>query len=235
MAAKKIYRPCIAFKMNYCDGGKDSEHVGFYGICSDKIIEYNIKHHRAWCSDEDCACKQYYDKKISRDELEENWEDILDGAFTCYESAALRDWVFSAGYDDYHGGRVIRGAKEGHLCVLTTVAPNMKEEDRFIVAMFIIGRLFEGDEDEAGFVGSYENLEYALEFMPNEVHKMKFWKVYHNSNGSIKWGSGLFRYFSDDDAVKFLKMAVEVKRGTDDEKVAKNFLKHYCELNNLSS
>ena len=63
---------------------------------------------------------------------------------------------------------------------------------------------------------------------------MKFWKVYHNSNGAIKWGSGLFRYFSDDDAVKFLKMAVEVKRGTDDEDFAKDFLNYYCELNNLA-
>lgn len=228
MAAKKIYRPCIAFKMNYCDGGKDSEHVGFYGICSDKIIEYNIKHHRAWCSNEDCACKQYYDKKISRKDLEKNWDEENDGAFTCYESAAFRDWFFEA-------AQPIRNAKEGHLCLLTTVLPNMKEEDRFIVSMFIIGRFFEGDGENCGFVGSYENLDYVLEFMPNEVHKMKFWKVYHNSNGSIKWGSGLFRYFSDDDAVKFLKMAVEIKHGTDDEDFAKNFLNHYCELNNLSS
>ena len=237
MAAKKIYRPCIAFKMNYCDGGQDSEHVGFYGICSDAVVKYNIKteKHR-WCSKEDCACKQYYDKKISRDELNNQWSEEVDGAFTCYESAALRDWCFEAGYDDYNGGRKIRGAKAGHLCLLTTVAPNMKEEDRFIVAMFIIGKIFEGNEDESGFVCANDNFDYCLEFSPNEARKMKFWQVYQNPNAPdrIQWSSGLFRYFSDTDAVKFLNMAVEVKRGTDDEIFAKDFLKHYCKLNHLS-
>ena len=233
MAAKKIYRPCIAFKMNYCDGGKDSEHVGFYGICSDKIIKYNIEKPRAWCSNEDCACKQYYDKKISRDELNNQWSEEVDGAFTCYESAALRDWIFTAGSDDYNGGRKIRGAKAGHLCLLTTVAPNMKEEDRFIVAMFIIGGVDETSDGD--FVYSKDNFDFCFEFKPTEARQMKFWKVYHNSNGSIKWGSGLFRYFSDDDAVTFLKMAVEVKRGTDDEDFAKDFLNYYCKLNNLSA
>ena len=217
MAAKKIYRPCIAFKMNYCDGGKDSEHVGFYGICSDKIIKYNIEKPRAWCSNEDCDCKQYYDKKISRDELE--------GNYPCQESSALLDWRFEV-------AQPIRNAKEGHLCLLTTKFPNMKEEDRFIVAMFIIGNIVERAE-YGGLITANNNFDYCLEFSLNEVHKMKFWKVYHNSNGAIKWGSGLFRYFSDDDAVKFLKMAVEVKRGTDGEDFAKDFLNYYCELNNL--
>lgn len=61
----KIFKPCIAFKLNYCDGGKDSdlERIGFHGICSDKMIKYNVEKPRAWCSNDDCVCKQYYDKK----------------------------------------------------------------------------------------------------------------------------------------------------------------------------
>lgn len=233
MTSKRIYRPCIAFKMNYCDGGKNSEHVGFYGICSDAIIKYNIKKKkRKWCSNDNCACKQYYDKKNSRAELEEKFEDEIDGAFICYESTALRDGIFWAGIDEKGSPRFIRNAKAGHLCLLTTVLPNMKEEDRFIVALFIIGEFFEGDEEECGFV---KTSDYFLEFKPNETTKMKFWEVYQNPNAPdrIQWGSGLFRYFSDDDAVKFLKMAVEVKNGTDDEDFAKDFLNHYCELNSL--
>jgi len=53
------------------------------------------------------------------------------------------------------------------------------------------------------------------------------------TNATIKWGSGLFRYFSDKDAVKFLEMAVEVKRGTDDEEFAEEFLNYYRELNKI--
>ena len=231
----KNYRPCIAFKLNYCDGGKNFEHVGFGGICSDAIIKYNIKiKNRRWCSHEDCACRKYFDKKISRDDLE---EIFYKNFFICYESVAFHDWDFKAGLDYDGKPRMIRGAKKGHLCLLTTVEPNMPESSRMVVAMFIIGKIFEGNEDESGFVCANDNFDYCLEFSPNEARKMKFWEIYQNPNAAdtIKWGSGLFRYFSDEDAVKFLEMAVEAKLGTDDETFAKDFLKNYCELNNLSS
>ena len=221
--------------MNYCNGGKNSEHVGFCGICSDSVIKYNIKiKNRRWCSNENCACRQYFDEKISRDDLE---EILHRNFFICYESVALHDWRFYAGLDYDGKPRMIRGARIGHLCILTTVEPHMPENSRMIVAMFIIGKIFEGNEDESGFVGANDNFDYCLEFSPNEARKMKFWEIYQNPNatGTIKWGSGLFRYFSDEDAVKFLRMAVEIKRGTEDENFDKDFLKHYCELNNLSS
>lgn len=233
----KIFKPCIAFKLNYCDGGKDSdlERIGFHGICSDKMIKYNVEKPRAWCSNDDCVCKQYYDKKISRAELEENWTENIDGKFPCYESAAIRDYAFGAGSDHYTGGRKIRGAKAGHLCLLTTVAPNMKECDRFIVAMFLISRIVDASDEDATFIYSNEHFDFCVDFNSDEAPKMKFWKVYRNSDSSIKWGSGLFRYFSDDDAVKFLKMAIEVTIDPDDKDSVEEFLDFYCDINNLDS
>lgn len=233
---KKIDKTCIAFKLNYCDGGKNSEQIGFYGICSDKIIKYNIKIKNCrWCSNEECACKKYFDKKISRDELEENWEDEIGGNYPCLESQALRDWYFNAGYNSDWTPRAIRRAKTGHLCILTTVEPNMPENSRMVVAMFIIGKVFEGDDEYPGSVEANDNFDYCLEFSPNEARKMKFWKIYQNPNApdTIKWDSLLVRYFSDEDAVKFLEMAVEIKRGTDDEEFAKDFLNHYRKLNKI--
>ena len=60
----------IAFKMNYCDGGinninnKDSKNIGFNGICSDEMIEYNIELQKnAWCSNEICLC--FYFRNLS--------------------------------------------------------------------------------------------------------------------------------------------------------------------------
>ena len=111
----------------------------------------------------------------------------------------------------------------------------MPENSRMIVAMFIIGKIFEGDDEYPGSVESYDNFDYCLKFSPNEARKMKFWNVYQNPNAAdrIQWGSGLFRYFTDKDAKKFLEMAVEIKRGTDDEEFAEDFLSHYCELNKI--
>ena len=38
----RAVRPNIAFKCNYCDGGKSSSSICFNGICSERIIRYNI-------------------------------------------------------------------------------------------------------------------------------------------------------------------------------------------------
>ena len=175
---KKEIEPCIAFKLNYCDGGKNSNRVGFCGICSDKIIKYNIKvKKRKWCSNPDCSCRKYFDKKISRNELENCFDEETCGNFPCLESQALRDWFFNAGNDSNGNPRAIRGAKNGHLCIFTTVEPNMSETSRMIVAMFIIGKVFEGDDEESGYVESNDNFDYCLEFTPNEARQMKFWNV----------------------------------------------------------
>lgn len=216
---------CIAFKLNYCNGGRDEDHVGFYGVCSDAIIKYNItKVKRAWCSHDDCACKKYFDGKISSDELDSQWEPEINGDFVCYDSAVLRDWCMYAGANSDGKLRTIRGGQENHLCVLTTVRPNMPESDRIIFAMFIMHEIFSGDDEDAGYVVADDF--WRLEFRPREVHMMKFWDFYQNKDGSTRW-SGLFRYFDDATAVKLLEMAVKVKRGTPEESFAKEFLKHY--------
>ncbi|MBR1647036.1 MAG: hypothetical protein IJ685_09700 [Selenomonadaceae bacterium] len=220
---------CIAFKLNYCDGGQDEDHFGFYGICSDAIIKYNIEtKKRAWCSYDDCACKKYFDGKISPEELETFWSPDDTDCYTCYESALLRDWFVEAGTDlDDGKPRPIRGGEENHLCVLTTVRPNMPESDRIVFAMFIMHEIFSGNDEESGFVRADDY--WRLEFHPSEVHKMKFWDVYRNPRAPqrIQWSTGLFRYFDDATAVKFLERSVEVKRGTSEEDFAKEFLKHY--------
>ena len=82
-------RPNIAFKCNYCDGGKSSSSIGFNGICSERIIRYNIDvEQRTWCCSEDCACYNYLCGELTRDELE---AELEDGGFVCYESQMLRD------------------------------------------------------------------------------------------------------------------------------------------------
>ena len=215
---------CIAFKLNYCNGGRDEDHFGFYGVCSDAVIEYNItKVKRAWCSHDDCACKQYFDGKISGEELDSQWEPEINGDFVCYDSALLRDWCMYAGANSDGKLRTIRQGEENHLCVLTTVRPNMPGSDRIIFAMFIMHEIFSGDDEHAGFVTADDY--WRLEFRPREVHKMKYRDVC--TDKSKLWSFGLFRYFDDATAVKFLEMAVEAKRGTPEESFAKEFLKRY--------
>lgn len=90
----KFYtRENIAFKCNYCDGGKSDKEIGFNGVCSDKIIRNNIEvEKRTWCSSEESDCLSYFNGEMSRLEL-----DNIHGSgrYVCYESQCLgngRQW-----------------------------------------------------------------------------------------------------------------------------------------------
>ena len=225
---------CIAFKLNYCDGGASTDCIGFRGLCSDENIFYNvINRNRPWCSHDNNFCKKYQCKKISREELEQRWK-VEDSGF-CNESVTLFDngWYAEAGWykDPWRPRGIARNGLTSHLCVLTTVLPDIKKSDkkmsdddaRRIFAMFIVKEVFKGDKEKPGRV--YDDKKWRLEFRPNEVEKMIFKDVYKKT-----WKQGLFRYFDDAAAVKFLEMAVDAKRGTHEEEDAKNFLNHYKEF-----
>ncbi len=221
----------IAFKCNFCDGGKSKEQVGFCGACSDEIIKNNILvEHRIWCTQNDCPCFQYLNNEISRSEL-----DSFD--YACYESQMLRDWRAFAG--EYHSGSkkgtamTLRQVQNNSLCVLTTRNPGSNESERYVFGVFLVDSFYEGNENEAGFVNSHK--KYRLKLSPEEAYKILFWKYYKNKNSPerIQWGSGLHRYINDDTAVRILYDIAKIKHGTADEQLAEEFLNHFIKSNNI--
>lgn len=220
-------RSCIAFKLNYCDGGANREFIGFRGICSDAIMKYNVNTaKRGWCSHEGNFCSKHLAGKISREELEHRW--LTEDSGFCNESITLSEkyysWYAEAGWNSDDTPRRINNKDlAGHLCVLTTIYPKMPDSSRFVFAMFRIKDVFDGGDERADYVEA--DYDWRIEFRPSEVNQMNFWNVYPSS--SKFWGQGLFRYFDDAIAVKFLEMAVEVKRGTPEEDFANEFLRNY--------
>lgn len=86
----------IAFKCNYCDGGKEQNHIGYLCACSDQLIGYNIEvAQHSWCCNKEAPCRQYYDGIIDRAALDEQSDA---GGFVCYESQMLRNWTAFAGF-----------------------------------------------------------------------------------------------------------------------------------------
>lgn len=166
--------------------------------------------------------------KISREELEQRW--LTEDSGFCNESVTLSEkyysWYAEAGWNsDDTPRRISNKNLAGHLCVLTTVNPYSDAPDmeaRFVFAMFRIKDVFDGGDKRPDYVEADDY--WRLEFRPNdEVKKMKFYSAYTGST----WRQGLFRYFDDATAIKFLEMAVEAKRGTDEEDRAKEFLRNY--------
>ena len=231
----KYKRANIAFKCNYCDGGKSNQQIGFDGVCSDAIIYNNIEvEKRTWCNSDDCACLHYLNEEITRNEL----DAMCSGdRFVCYESQMLRDWKALAGIvqtgERKNEPMKLHQVQRNSLCVLTTRIPGMKEHDRFIFAAFLVDETYEGDGKEEGYVST--NSKYKIKLAPHEAEKLLFWNYHANENKAETpaWSSGLHRYFEDDVAALILKDIVRLKEGTDDSELAKEFLQHFCKVNNI--
>ena len=232
---KNIQRANIAFKCNYCDGGKSDAQIGFNGVCSDPVIHNNINiEKRTWCSVDYCACYKYLQGEITRKELD---HECLDGGFVCYESQMLRDWKALAGI-------VQSGERKGEpmklhmvqrnsLCVLTTRDPDSVETNRYIFALFLVDETYEGDSHDEGYVTT--SSPYKIKLSPAEAHKMLFWNYHANNNQPHKalWSSGLHRYFDDCEAVQILQDVSKLKVNTVDEKLAADFLTHFIRINKI--
>lgn len=223
---------CIAFKLNYCDGGANPDCIGFRGLCSHVVMDYNVNTaKRGWCVHKNNFCKNDWcnDEELYREKLEDKW--LHGDAGFCNESITLLDWYAEAGQRGNPQRPFKMDAKrdlKNHLCVLTTVPRSIKESNlkisdhdaRRVFAMFIIKEDFKGDEKKPGKVSADDY--WRLEFRPKEVEQM----IFKNAYTKI-WRQGLFRYFDDSIALKFLEMAVDVKRDTPEEDFAKEFLKQY--------
>ena len=226
----------VIIKATYNDGGRNRTQCGFCGVCSDETIKYNIKtKKRRWCSNKNSFCSMYLNGELTR----ENLEDAMDrDGYVCYESRMLRDYTVEAGIkrfklDGNEKAVSIQNAGRGKLCVLTTIEPWKKTEDAIVFGMFIIGKVYAGNEDTAGELSA--DSRFRLKFSPQEARQFNLWDHYFNRNSPDKkeWGSGLLRYATDDMAVSFLKKAIELKRGTKDEKKAIEMYEFFCEENGI--
>lgn len=229
-------RSNIAFKCNYCDGGKTAFRIGFHGVCSDPILRYNIvTAKRVWCSDPDAPCKQYFEGKISRMELENMME--CEGGFVCYESSMLRDWRASAGMVqngvDRGKPRHLMKVQNNSLAVLTTREPNFSESSRFIFAVFLVDESYEGNHKDEGYVTTHS--DWKIELMPAEAHKMKFWIYYANRTNVIAFSSGLFRYLTDIQAAQILRDIAQVRLNQTDRVFAGQFFEHFCKIKGINA
>jgi len=228
-------RANIAFKCNYCDGGKSEFQIGYDGVCSDKVINNNVSvEHKTWCCSPDSACLKYQNGEITRKEL----DDLCSGdGFVCYESQMLRDWRALAGLhlkgDNKGKPRAIRNVTKNSLCVLTTRDPRHAEDLRYIFAVFLVDETYEGGGHNEGYVSTES--EFKIKLSPVEARSLRFWKYYKNENNhnAIKWGSGLYRYIEDKEAVEILKDIAKVKKNTQDEELAERFYKHFCTITGL--
>jgi hypothetical protein len=192
------------------------------------MIVQNIIEKKVWCTQPECPCFQYNLGEISRVELDEKGD-------SCYESHLLDKWTAYAGI--FHNGPKagegikMKKVQKNSLCVLTTREPNTSEEDRYIFGLFLVDDSYTGDSNNSGSVST--SSKFKLEFTPDEAKQLIYWRYNFNSNSPDKahWGTGLFRYLSDEQSAQILRDAKAIKTGTIDEKLATEFYDYYCNVN----
>lgn len=227
---KPTIKKQIAFKCSYCDGGITTNNIGFMGVCSDNNLINNVSiEKKTWCSAQECHCKRYFDKKITRQELEVIYKN--DNTAICYESHLLVNWSMSAGMvvRGVNKGKpnTLKGVEKNSLCVLTSRKPNSHTSERFIFSVFLVYRSDEGDDYNVGKVSAHE--KYRLYLTDAEAKQMIFWDYYLNKSelAPKHWGTGLFRYLDRDAALKILQDIAQLKKGTKDEALADEFLDYF--------
>ncbi|MDD4985316.1 MAG: hypothetical protein PHQ43_05930, partial [Dehalococcoidales bacterium] len=164
----------LAFKCNWND-------KGYRGVCSEQAYQYNKQWGRPWCWSAECR------KYVGIDPVPVE---------CCYESRALTDCSFAAGWDldgnNMSKARRILSAREGKIALLTTEPPGLHE--RVLVGAYIIKDVVDDPGKETWVYGDKGSvLDDMLKF------KIPFWKYHKNpiNPQSTAWATGLFRYVSD--------------------------------------
>ena len=194
----------LAFKVTYNDGGGERGGlIGYRGVCSEHIIVRNVEiDRRTWCSDPQNKCRQYCDggRKGPQPKVEDD---------VCYESKLLSRKPFKFWTGIYRSG-TRRGepipinrdrVAKGDIVLLTTRTPERHERDRIIFGCYRVGRI--GTDDWGNFVESDGTMDLVL---PDEIAtQCRYWDYQSpNGDGSVSWGSGLFRYLKGDTTARFI-------------------------------
>jgi hypothetical protein len=162
---------------------------------SGRIVNIN-REKKVWCSQEENPCRRIL--------INENNEGTPD-QIPCYDAAIFEQWVFGGG--TYHNGErigdpiPIRHVEPGNLAFFTSKRYGVAENERVVIGCFEIAEPAKEANPEWGFmVTSVPSSRIRLHDLDNAP---RFWH-FHRQNGPPKWGSGLFRYLPDHEALDIL-------------------------------
>jgi len=176
----------VALKAIYNDGNP-GQFIGFKGVCSNNLIQKNMKN--VICSLGGNPCKIFYDSGLKNQRPTEN--------NYCYESRLFIDWGFGIG--TYHSGSKkgqpipIKKVNPGDIAVVTTRYPDQREDERIIVGIYKIDKIGKSSTKVGTMLFADKNSR--LELKKDIATQLKFWNYYKTSSVNKKeWHEGLFRY-----------------------------------------
>ena len=188
----------VAFKCTYNDGG-DRGFVGFGGTCSNGNIWRNVKTKktkRLWCSHPDNACQRFCVNEFRG----------RRPRHPCNESRIIDRWRFGPSTytaEDRAGEPIpMNHARKGKVALLTTRHLERDTEPERIV--FGVYKIVEVSEEENGEIFLQGSADSAIRLSETAALALPYWRFKTPPQGGPAWGSGLFRYISDQEVTNFL-------------------------------
>lgn len=153
------------------------------------------------------------------------------------EEFVFKDWNVFVGLvnSGQRKGQPRRLARinQNSACLLTARNTNDKEKGRRIIGAFMVERGFSSRRSSDGYIPAHP--EHRIHLSDAESEKILFWNYYKNSNHpeNIVWRSGRHRYFDNIWMAQILQDIVDLRKGGEEEEKAKDFLKYFCQMNNI--
>lgn len=211
----------VAFKVTYNDGGANGGLIGFRGVCSNKIkVENIVEREVTWCSEKANPCRKYLQRRFEGAGPKVTGPDDA----ICYESSLFLRTPFQFGSGKYHNGPQkgetipMRHVRAGDLAVLTTQPPGYESHERIIFGFFRVGRVHTDNPDWGIIAESDGTMDIIL---PDHVAEdLRFWNYQPaNKDGTLFWGSGLFRYMDPETVRELLTDTLWRLNGTAEQDV----------------
>lgn len=120
-------------------------------------------------------------------------------------------------------------------CLITRREPNMAEDERQIVGLFMANKSFNGSQCLDGYITA--DPEYRILLSEEESKKMLFWNYYVDKKSSDKtiWVSGRQRYFDNLWMAQILLDIISLKDKLQEKEDAQAFFEHFCRINYIDA
>ncbi len=119
-------------------------------------------------------------------------------------------------------------------CLLTRRDPDMAEEDRYILGVFMVDDSFSNKLSKDGFIPAHP--DYRIRLTKEESEKMLFWNYYLNRRHPHRttWNSGRQRYFDNIWMAQILQDIVSLRKETEGKEYAEKFFNYFCRINRIN-
>ncbi len=118
-------------------------------------------------------------------------------------------------------------------CLLTARESDIPETKRRVLGAFMVSEDFSPKRCDDGYIPAHPRYRFRLSAKESET--VLFWNYYVNKRypHKITWNTGRHRYFDNIWMAQILRDIVALRKGSEGEETAQQFLQYFCQMNRI--